>query len=111
MPLVFGVLTSIQVTVNAVLCGENQLKFVRHGVYYILITHDINVCVILCIVTCSLDILSVFIVCFPHSRLLNQFQSAVSALVQKSKIGRRNLKSSSLVLTVATVVGDHLQCC
>lgn len=96
---------------NAVLCGENQLKSVRHSVYYILVTCDINVCVILCIMIRYLDILSAFIVCFPHSRLLNQFQSAVSALVQKSKIGRRNLKSSSLVLTVATVVGDNLQCC
>lgn len=71
----------------------------------------INICVILCITICSLEIPSALTICFPHSRLLNQFQFAVSALVQKSKIGRRNPKSSSLALTVATVVGDHLQGC
>lgn len=77
----------------------------------ILFICDPNVCVILCIVMCSLDVLRALMICLPRSRLLNQFQSAVSALVQKSKIGRRNLKSSSLVLTVATVVGGRLQCC
>jgi len=62
---VFRILTSMQVTVNVVLCGENQLKSVRHGVYCILFTWDMNVCVILCIMFASLIysvlLLSVFL--------------------------------------------------
>lgn len=101
--LYFGLLTCIEY--------ENQIKSLRHDVYYIIFMWCINVCAILCISFCSLEIPSALTVCSPHSRLLNQFQFAVSALVQKSKIGRRNLRSSSLVLTVATVVGDHSQGC